>query len=375
MKISFGIVSILSVITLVIGVGHVVVYQAVVAFFSVKSQTIFSVLRIVTVLLSLSFVVTSIVTMLYSNKVLGFLYTASAVWLGTFFWLLIASTLGALVLVISRSVGVESMWPLIVGQLCIYSAFIMSAYGVWHTNTIHITRYTVALSHLPTEWQGKKIAMVADLHLGNVYDQAFSEKVSRLISEENPEAVLVPGDFYDGPPADFESLAKPFGALKTKYGTFFSTGNHESYREMSIYTNALTSAGVKVIDDKVVNLDGLQIIGLSYPSTTDVETQKQVLASIGVDPTKPSIVLKHVPKDMGELVQAGIGLQVSGHTHRGQVWPASLIAESIFGEYTYGHHLFQNMDVITTSGAGTWGPPQRIGTDSEIVIITLVNKE
>jgi uncharacterized protein len=365
MKISLTVISVLVILTTLIALGHSALYQAIVTFCAVKSHHVLWALRVALGILSLSFVFASVLVMTTQSAVGNVLYTASALWMGTFFWLLIASALGGLIFYVARLSGVDTLVPIIVGRTLLVVALLTSGYGVYNSNTVQVTRYTVALKNLPSVWQDKIIVMVADTHFGNVYGKERAQKLVRMIEDEKPEAVLIPGDFYDGPLTDFKEVAKLFAGINTKHGVFFSSGNHETYRGLDMYVKPLAEAGIHVIDGRTVDIDGLQIIGIPYLTPSYVS---------GSDPLRPSIALKHVPQGMDVVNSKAIDLQVSGHTHSGQMWPASLIAKKLFGQYVYGQHMFKDLNVITTSGAGTWGPPQRIGTKSEIVVITLVKK-
>jgi len=356
----------------IIGVGHLVVYRAILKFFSVEGGMV-PLLRMSFIFLGLSFVASSIITSFGYHPLTRWLYYGSAVWTGTVFWLFLASVIAFLISWIGPSFFKPSL-ILLIGKALLLFAVILSVYGVWNGSQTQVTRYTVSLPELPPRWVGKTIVLVADTHLGNIHGVAFNERVVSLINREAPEAVLIAGDYYDGPPVDYNAYAKPFASLRASQGVFFATGNHEEFKDSAIYTNALTHAGVRILHDESVMLEGIQVIGVNYGSTTDAESLRTVLEKIGVNPDVPSILIKHVPRDLEVASLQGVDLQVSGHTHYGQIWPGTWITKMIYGAYAYGMHPLGEMMVITSSGAGTWGPPQRVGTKSEIVSITLESK-
>jgi hypothetical protein len=144
-----------------------------------------------------------------------------------------------------------------------------------------------------------------------------------------------------------------------------------------VYDNYITNASptgepfIHVLKNTFTVIDGLQIAGVDYNNTTNYENTKKTLADIKLDPVLPTILIKHAPMGLQAVAEKGIDLQVSGHTHQGQVWPGSWLTSKIFGKFAYGLQTTGSLQVITTSGAGTWGPPQRVGTNAEIVVITL----
>src|SRR5262249_5244969 len=141
------------------------------------------------------------------------------------------------------------------------------------------------------------------------------------IADQQPEAVLFPGDFFDGPPMDFAAAAAPWKELHPPKGIFFANGNHEQFRDSAQYDDALRAAGITVLADRMVNMDGLQIAGIDYLTGADKEKNAAALAALGLDKMKPSILIRHAPDGLRAAAGTGISLQISGHTHRGQVWP------------------------------------------------------
>ena len=349
-------------ICIILALAHWLIYAAVVRVWGLQTSRLLPFLRIASVVLCLSFVALSVVNMQVYTVVGSWLYTASAIWLGTVLWLTIASIL---------AFAVFSFSP-VTSKALILLALAVSTYGVIHGKTITTQTYSVAIENLPEAWVNKKVALVADTHLGSVRGSNFTRKVVEKINAENPDAVLIAGDFYDGPPAPYEKYAAPLAGLTAPKGVFFANGNHEEFQfSTKVYEDAVSKANVTVLSDAMTMVDGLQIVGVNYRTTNDVEQATKTLASIGINPDIPSILIKHSPVALEAVRDAGISLQVSGHTHRGQVWPMSLLVSRIYKQFAYGKNTIGNTTVVTTSGAGTWGPPQRIGTNSEIVIITL----
>jgi predicted MPP superfamily phosphohydrolase len=239
-----------------------------------------------------------------------------------------------------------------------------------HSYRTQVKHVSVTLSRVPEYWKNKKAVLFSDSHLGHVRNIGFIRKVVKLINAQQPDIVFIPGDFYDGPPANHVELAAELKNLQSTHGTYFAMGNHEEFRDKSVFLNALKQAGVRVLDNEKVDIQGLQIIGLDYFDTVWSARQAQILNSLFIDRSRPSILLKHVPSHIEVAESAGISLQLSGHTHLGQMFPIGYITKQVYKGFHYGLQGYKTMQILTTSGVGTWGPPQRIGTNSEIVVLS-----
>jgi predicted MPP superfamily phosphohydrolase len=191
--------------------------------------------------------------------------------------------------------------------------------------------------------------------------------VTKILKEE-PDAIFIAGDLYDGAAIDAERAAAPLSKLTAPHGVYFVAGNHEQFADDSKYLNAIRSAGVRVLSNEKVEVEGLQIIGVSYRSAAHGQLAS-VLKGLFLDRDRASILLTHAPDHPGIAEAAGFSLQLSGHTHLGQFIPWSWMARRIYRQFVYGLSRIGKMQVFTSSGAGTWGPPLRLGSNPEIVIL------
>lgn len=362
---------ILAVIQSIVTFGHMAVYRTMVKFFDLHNPPLLQNLKVALIVLSLSFLVTSVLANNFMGSIINGLYTLSAVWMGTFYWLIIATGLCFLLSWAARSLGIN-LPDFYLASVLFGLAIIISGYGVIHSYQTKVVTYKVSLPNLPAAWEGKKIVMVSDTHLGNIRGASFIRKVSKLIDRQKPEAVLVPGDYYDGPPVDYNVLAWEMAKeIHAPLGIYFTSGNHEEFRDSQAYLDALSKAGVKVINNQKVEINGLQIVGTDYAGNNTNEGLATTLSTLPIDKSKPSIMLKHAPFAVKAASEAGISLMLSGHTHKGQVWPLGYLTNWVHRGFGYGFNRYGDMSVITSSGAGTWGPPQRVGTDSEILVLEL----
>jgi predicted MPP superfamily phosphohydrolase len=191
--------------------------------------------------------------------------------------------------------------------------------------------------------------------------------VAKILSED-PDAIFIAGDLYDGTAIDAGRAAEPLNKLTAPHGVYFVAGNHEQFGDDSKYLRAIAATGVRVLTNEKVEVDGLQIIGVPYRNAQN-GTFASILHNIRLDRDRASILLTHAP-DHPEIAEAaGVSLQLSGHTHLGQFIPWSWMARGIYRQFVYGLSRIGKMQVFTSSGAGTWGPPLRLGSNSEIVVL------
>jgi predicted MPP superfamily phosphohydrolase len=192
--------------------------------------------------------------------------------------------------------------------------------------------------------------------------------VARL-TRLKPDVVFLTGDLYDGTKVNAAEMAAPWEDISPTWGTYFITGNHEEFSDPSGYLDAVRRSGVRVLQNEKVVVDGLQIVGVHHRESTDADRFRSVLKKAAIERERASILLSHAPHALSIAAEAGISMQLSGHTHGGQMFPFTWFTQRIFGAYTYGLQRFGKMLVYTTTGAGTWGPPMRVGTHPEIVLI------
>jgi len=212
--------------------------------------------------------------------------------------------------------------------------------------------------------------MLSDLHLGPVNGTRFCARIVQMVAALKPDIVFIPGDLFDGTHAQLERLLTPVQQLHPPFGIYFSTGNHEEFSDPAPYLEAITRAGIRTLVNESVLVDGLTVAGVSYSLTHSPIELRTVLESIRMQAGESGILLNHVPTRLPLVEGAGFALQLSGHTHRGQIFPFTWITKRVFGPFTYGLNNFGGLQVYTSSGAGTWGPPMRVGSAPEIVQIT-----
>jgi predicted MPP superfamily phosphohydrolase len=325
-------------------------------------------IRLVLGFLSVSFVAASLLAFRHTNVALRAFYRAAAVWMGLVSFLFLAAVSSWIIFGVARLSGLNMNFHRTVEFL--FSAAVGAGfYGVFNASWTRITRTTVRLANLPEAWRGRRAALISDVHLGHVRNGSFLRRLVAKILREEPDAIFVAGDLYDGTAIDERRAAEPLNELVAPQGVYFVAGNHEQFGDDSKYLNAIAAAGVRVLSNEKVEVDGLQIIGVPYRNATQNGQLASVLRAIGLDRDRASILLTHAP-DHPEIAEAaGVSLQLSGHTHLGQFLPWSWMARRIYRQFVYGLSRIGKMQVFTSSGAGTWGPPLRLGSNPEIVML------
>jgi predicted MPP superfamily phosphohydrolase len=252
------------------------------------------------------------------------------------------------------------------------TALATSLYGLINAAIPRVKHVTVHLKNLPPAWHNRTFALISDLHLGHVRNRHFAARIVRLINQENPHFAVIAGDLFDGTAIDAENATAPLRDPHPLFGTFFCEGNHEEFRDPRPFLSAVTKAGVCIIDKKNIDLDGLQLLGVPYLDATHTEHMRSVLAGLEIDRSRASILITHAPDRPTVAAETGVSLQVSGHTHGGQFFPHTWFATRIYRQFVHGLSQLGALQVFTSYGVGTWGPPLRVGTYPEVVIVHLL---
>jgi len=347
---------------------HILLYET--WTFSPTQGAVYGALWIKSVLgiLSVSFLASSLLAFRYTNGPLRAFYRAAAVWLGFLTFLFLAAVASWIVFGVARLAGMDVNFHRIV-EVLFAAGLIAGLYGVFNAGWTRITRATVKLANLPEAWRGRTAALISDVHLGHVRNGSFLRRMVAKILKEEPDLIFIAGDLFDGTAIDAGRAAEPLNLLTAPHGVYFVAGNHEQFGDDSKYLRAITAAGVRVLNNEKVEADGLQIIGVPYRNATQDGHLASVLHGVGVDRNRASILLTHAP-DRPEIAEAaGVSLQLSGHTHVGQFIPWSWMARRVYRQFVYGLSRIGKMQVFTSSGAGTWGPPLRLGSNPEIVVL------
>lgn len=326
------------------------------------------------VFLSLSFVVAMALIHWKENIFTRAFYFFSGEWLGFLTNLVLAFVVMWIVVGVAKIFSVDISVASL-GIFLLVIAFFVSVYGIVNAFHPRLREVSVRIPNLPEEWRGKRIIQLSDVHLGSIYREDFLRSVVARVNAVRPEVVVITGDLFDGMDGFLDTLVAPLDDIESRYGVFFVTGNHETYLGVDEVFASLQRTKVSIIDNAVVDVAGLKIIGMSYPPRGADEDVAGRLALLRPDFVgQPNILLHHAPTHIDEFRAAGINLQLSGHTHKGQQYPFGLITWWLYKGFDYGLREIGDYSIYTTNGVGTWGPAMRVGNIPEIVVITLQKK-
>lgn len=238
-----------------------------------------------------------------------------------------------------------------------------------------IKQITVPLARLPRSAHGMRIAVVSDIHLSAILGRAHTQRITDTINSTQPDLIAVVGDLADGEVHDLGRAAVPLGGLRSRHGTYFVTGNHDYLHNAPEWLDHLRNLGLVPLENARVEMPGFDLAGVNdlagerYGSGPDFGK-----ALNGRDPARGVVLLSHQPVTIHDAVRHGVDLQLSGHTHGGQLWPGPLLAE-LANPTVAGLDRYGDTQLYVTHGAGAWGPPTRIGAPADITVIQLASKQ
>lgn len=266
----------------------------------------------------------------------------------------------------------------VLGALAGGTAGLLGGYGVAKAlGSLHVRRVDVTLGKLPEALNGFSIIQLTDVHLGPMIGRSFTEKVVAMANAETPDVIAITGDLVDGSVEALREAAAPLANLKAKYGVYFITGNHEYYSGVGPWLDELTRLGLRVLRNEHVVL-GDEGATLTLAGVDDASAHRfgqghgtDVAAALHGRPSKgPVVLLAHQPKTVKEAAPLGVDLQISGHTHAGQIWPFSYLVK-LDQPFVHGLHRTGDTQIYVSPGTGYWGPPMRVGTQAEITRLVL----
>lgn len=265
------------------------------------------------------------------------------------------------------------------GLLVFLLALGTAGYGVYHANRMQYKSYDIQLEeNAPAS--GLTIVLISDLHLGAVGSEKRIEDMVWGINKLEPDLVCIAGDMFDNDYYVIHNADMVSDALKkirARYGVYACLGNHDGGETLDEMLSFLERSNIKLLADEYITIDErLILVGRLDPSPIggfgDMERKELAEVMAGADVSLPVVVMDHDPGNIDEYGNE-INLILSGHTHRGQIFPGNLFTRLMYGERAYGYSRKDDdsTHVVVTSGAGTWGMPMRVGTDCEIVSIKL----
>lgn len=248
--------------------------------------------------------------------------------------------------------------------------------GFLNTRKISVNSLSIEIPRKQSTLNELNAVLLSDLHLSAINGEKLLSKIVSAINELNPDVVFIPGDIVDdkSKTLKLEGIGKSLSKIKSKYGVFASTGNHEYINGINGTSKFITENGITLIrDSSMLIADSFILAARDDASKRNFKGEsrkllKEILTS--ADKNYPIILLDHTPFKLAEAETNGVSLQLSGHTHHGQMFPLNLITKMIY-EVSWGYKKKRETHYYVSCGVGTWGPPVRIGSVSEIVKLNI----
>ncbi|MDT0428082.1 MULTISPECIES: metallophosphoesterase [Streptomyces] len=238
-----------------------------------------------------------------------------------------------------------------------------------------VKRITVPLARLPRSAHGFRIAVVSDIHLGPILGRAHTRRIVDTINATSPDLVAVVGDLVDGSVADLGTAAEPLAGLESRHGGYFVTGNHEYFSGAAEWVSHVRELGLHPLENARVEIAGFDLAGVNDVAGESEGQGPDFDAALGDrDRRRASVLLAHQPIVIDDAVAHGVDLQLSGHTHGGQLWPGNLLAE-LANPTVAGLERYGDTQLYVSRGAGAWGPPVRVGAPSDITVVELASTQ
>ncbi|MGW0247239.1 metallophosphoesterase [Nocardia goodfellowii] len=298
-------------------------------------------------------------------------------WAAVMFYLLLGLLVISVVLLIARLAKFSNRVRLlqISSALLVVAAVGTVAYGVHEANTPRVVAVELRSPKLPAELDGLRVAVVADIHVGAARGAAFTERVVDLVNTQQPDVIVLPGDLIDGSVELVGPDIAPIADLRSKYGTFAVAGNHEGYVDgVAEWLDYWETLGVRTLRNQrtEVEINGatLELAGVYDYDAPDPYGPDLAAAVAGHRSDRFLMLIAHQPRQAPDAAARGIDLQVSGHTHGGQIWPLNYVVGWVNGTVA-GLDRVDDMQLFTTRGVGAWGPPVRVAAPPDIAILTL----
>lgn len=238
-------------------------------------------------------------------------------------------------------------------------------------------RIEIALDRFPEALDGFRIVQISDVHIGPLLGERFSALVTERVNALEPDLIAVTGDLVDGRVKSIAKQVEPFRELRAEHGIYFVTGNHDYYSGADDWVSLVTSYGWHTLRNRSVSIGTsgaeFELVGVDDPHGDMLENsggEDLNLALRDVDTTRAVVLLAHDPATFRRARKIPVGLQLSGHTHGGQIWPFGWAVRAVV-PWVAGHFREGASQLYVSSGTGFWGPPMRLGTRAEITELTL----
>ena len=331
-----------------------VVFYGISSLFSLPRTNIYTFLLLIA---AISFPATTLLERKFSNHLTRALYAAAATWIGVSFYILFLLIIYSII-----NLFIETP-PETAGIVMLALALGVSIYAVINATRLKVNEIKIPLNYLKKDIRAVQLT---DIHIGPVRNLGFLKDMVGKTNQLDPEIVFITGDLFDGTSMIHNSILDVLNTINAP--VLFVTGNHDVYQGLDEIFSYLTNTKIKTLKNEVFHFKDLQIVGVDYSLENGYLENK--LQEIELDRTKPIILMYHLPREFEAAKQAGVNLQLSGHTHDGQFFPFNYLVKLIFTCIT-GLYEYHGAYIYVSQGTGTWGPPMRLGSRCEITLVNL----
>lgn len=322
------------------------------------------------IIIPLTFLISMIINYKHYTIFNSIANTISSVWLSFVFFIFVSSLIVFVLIIVGHCCD-KNMPIRIISSILVAISIIVTTYGIWNSSNTRKTIYNISSEELSSNWEGKKIILISDLHIGSIHEENFIKKIVTMVNIEKPDFVFIAGDMIEGTSFPYKEWLGEFEKINPQTKIFYVEGNHEKYNlEYELFKSGIPN-NINNITDKKIILDGIQLIGLHHEEEEHPENVIRRLNNLGYEKEKPSIILIHDPRNIKALSENNTSLILSGHTHNGQFYPFKWIVKYIYKNFTYGIQKINKTNYIVSSGIGTSMIPIRLGTKPEMVIVNI----
>ena len=308
-----------------------------------------------------------------------------SLWMGLMFLLLVALGASDLVMWLAGTAAVAADGDPEAGLGLARARALLVAAGVFAVAGVAVatalrgplhTRVRVAIPRWPAALDGFRIVQISDMHIGPILGRAFAEQLTRRCNALEPDLLAVTGDLVDGPVRQLRGEVTPFAGLRARHGVYFVTGNHDCYSGASDWVRVARELGMRVLRNErvVIERDGavFDLAGVDDHNGAFEEGWREDLPAAldGRDTARPVVLLAHDPRTFRRACEMGVDLQLSGHTHGGQIWPFRYLVR-LYTRWVAGLYREGQSQLYVSRGTGFWGPPMRLLAPAEITEILI----
>lgn len=372
---------------------HYAVFKSLMLFFRISRPQTKILLYAAMVVLSFSFITAFSLIHWKENVWTVNWYRFAGTWTAFVIHCLAAVAAAWIVILSARLAGVR-LPSKTIGAAVVCVTVLATAYGIWASYHPVVREVTTEVETLPENWKNSTIVHLSDIHLGHFYKSGFAGRITETVNSLDPDLVLITGDILDGMGGPFIENLQPLYRLSAKHGVFFVTGNHEHYVGIEKSLSILEKTPFRILDNEAVEINGLEIVGVSYPGIDDISQIKNFRPE--KTPGTVRVSMFHTPTEMGKNkksiqeqhfanywmpdtsykmnIKTRADLQLSGHTHNGQIFPVNLLTRLLYRGYDHGLKKINGTYLYISAGTGSWGAPVRTTGRPEIAAINLVRK-